>query len=64
MKADTETLNEVKGEVTENGDFLVTVFPETVATVVLTSLRSGLVVSMLSASDASEQVLMMPTHVG
>ena len=27
MEADTETLNEVKGEVTDNGDFLVTVFP-------------------------------------
>ena len=28
MKADTETLIEVKGEVTDNGDFLVTVFPD------------------------------------
>ena len=26
VKAGTETLNEVKGEVTDNGDFLVTVF--------------------------------------
>ena len=28
VKADTETLDEVKGEVTDNGDFLATVFPD------------------------------------
>ena len=36
------------------------------ATVVMTSLKSALVFSMLSTRDAraTEEVLMMPTHVG